>query len=310
MFELPNLSARNPLGVIALFISLIYGFGALLLGTSVGSLQKENEIILTLFIVIFPVLVLAVFGWLVAYHHKKLYGPGDFKSDQGFLDANTAADPASLGERLAREASEDIDATVKSDTKCETPSAVLPSDIPDVLTTQTSTNDVELVGAKHKFSTKNVLIQEAYIAETLVFQELQNIFSGTVKREVAISTSNKMRMRVDGIVESKDNVIIVEVKYFKSNKTEIERRIRETVFDLCQYKMQDVVLRTESSDAKTTKILLAIVLGTNFGEIPTTKVARLNELTMSAGIDLKIFHLENLLSKYGLPLGIPDQALR
>ena len=34
-----KVAARNPLGIIALFISLIYGMSALLLGTSVDSLD-------------------------------------------------------------------------------------------------------------------------------------------------------------------------------------------------------------------------------------------------------------------------------
>ena len=41
--KFPNWSARNPLGIIALFISLIYGMSALLLGTSVDSLAMFNQ---------------------------------------------------------------------------------------------------------------------------------------------------------------------------------------------------------------------------------------------------------------------------
>jgi hypothetical protein len=78
-----NLS-RNPLGIIALFIVLIYGFAALTLGLNSG-LQPAERAPLIWFLVVFPVFVLVVFGWLVSKHHDKLYAPSDYKSDEGFL---------------------------------------------------------------------------------------------------------------------------------------------------------------------------------------------------------------------------------
>lgn len=77
--------ARNPLGIIALFIVLIYGFAALTLGMT-STLQPTERLPLVWFLVLFPVLVLAAFAWLVSQHHEKLYAPGDFKSDDGFLE--------------------------------------------------------------------------------------------------------------------------------------------------------------------------------------------------------------------------------
>src|SRR5882672_11180078 len=76
--------ARNPLGIIALFIVLIYGFAALTLGINT-SLQSQERLPLVWFLVLFPVVVLFTFGWLVSRHHEKLYAPADYKSDEGFL---------------------------------------------------------------------------------------------------------------------------------------------------------------------------------------------------------------------------------
>jgi hypothetical protein len=76
--------ARNPLGIIALFIVLIYGFAALTLGIN-SSLQAEERLPLVWFLVLFPLVVLFTFGWLVSRHHEKLYAPADYKSDDGFL---------------------------------------------------------------------------------------------------------------------------------------------------------------------------------------------------------------------------------
>ena len=76
---------RNPLGIVALFISLIYAFANLLLGATVSSLNEQERYPLIIFIVLFPVVVLGVFYRLVSKHHGKLYAPGDYKDDQSFL---------------------------------------------------------------------------------------------------------------------------------------------------------------------------------------------------------------------------------
>ncbi|MBI1905558.1 MAG: hypothetical protein HYS20_04845 [Rhodocyclales bacterium] len=62
--------ARNPLGIIALFIVLIYGFASLVVGAS-SYLQPSERAPIIWFMVLFPVVVLGVFGWLVSEHHKK-----------------------------------------------------------------------------------------------------------------------------------------------------------------------------------------------------------------------------------------------
>lgn len=78
--------ARNPLGIIALFIVLIYGFAALIVGVS-GQLAEGERVPLIWFLVLFPVLVLTVFAWLVSAHHTKLYAPSDYQRDEAFLQA-------------------------------------------------------------------------------------------------------------------------------------------------------------------------------------------------------------------------------
>lgn len=78
--------AKNPLGIIALFIVLIYGFAALLLGMTADTLTDDMKLPLVWFLVVFPVMVLCVFTWLVAKHHAKLYGPGDFVDQKDFVE--------------------------------------------------------------------------------------------------------------------------------------------------------------------------------------------------------------------------------
>lgn len=79
---------KNPLGIIALFVSLIYGFACLVLGTSLNNFQGAAERLpLIWFIILFPVLILIAFTYLVIYHHKKLYAPSDYKDENNFVNA-------------------------------------------------------------------------------------------------------------------------------------------------------------------------------------------------------------------------------
>ena len=81
--------ARNPLGIIALFIVLVYGFAALVTGFS-GSFTTSERLPLIYFMIIFPVLVLSVFGWLVSRHSNKLFAPSDFRDEENYVRALTA----------------------------------------------------------------------------------------------------------------------------------------------------------------------------------------------------------------------------
>jgi hypothetical protein len=82
--------ARNPLGIIALFLVLVYGFAALVTAFA-GSMTEPEKLPLVYFLVIFPVLVLAVFTWLVARHSNKLFAPSDFKDENNYVKMQLSA---------------------------------------------------------------------------------------------------------------------------------------------------------------------------------------------------------------------------
>lgn len=69
--------SAGPLGIIALFLVLVYGIAGLVLGTAYLRSDREPPAQLVWFIVLFPELVLVVFAWLVTQHHEKLYPPHD-----------------------------------------------------------------------------------------------------------------------------------------------------------------------------------------------------------------------------------------
>ncbi|UTJ05374.1 hypothetical protein [Arcobacter roscoffensis] len=77
--------AKNPLGIIALFILLVYGFACLLFGVTVEELKCNERMPIIYFTIGFPILVLGAFVWLVSKHHNKLYAPSDYKNDESFL---------------------------------------------------------------------------------------------------------------------------------------------------------------------------------------------------------------------------------
>ncbi len=77
--------SRNPLGIIALFILLIYGFATLLFGLVGDIFSNAQKWWFVVFLVIFPVLVLFVFAYLVINHHQKLYALSDYRDEKIFL---------------------------------------------------------------------------------------------------------------------------------------------------------------------------------------------------------------------------------
>lgn len=94
--------ARNPLGIIALFIVLVYAFASLVVGVS-GNLQPNERAPLIWFLVLFPVIVLATFAWLVSRHHDKLYAPSDFVNEENFINlAKKAIDASPVVSELRR----------------------------------------------------------------------------------------------------------------------------------------------------------------------------------------------------------------
>jgi CheY-like chemotaxis protein len=80
--------ARNPLGIIALFIVLVYGFACVV--TTTVSWSPTERLPLIYFLVIFPVLVLSVFGWLVSQHSRSLFAPSDFRDEQNYVKMQLA----------------------------------------------------------------------------------------------------------------------------------------------------------------------------------------------------------------------------
>ena len=91
---------KSPLGIIALFIVLVYGFATI--AVTFGNNLKDYIAPLIYFLVLFPVIVFMGFLWLVSKHSDKIYGPSDFKDEGNFMKMKMSA-VASLAVATAKQ---------------------------------------------------------------------------------------------------------------------------------------------------------------------------------------------------------------
>jgi hypothetical protein len=89
--EVINQNIRSPLGIIGLFVTLVYAIAGWLFAGIIVNLHIALQSILVGFIVIYPCVLLAVFCFLVTKHHHKLYAPIDFRSDEAFHKYSTSS---------------------------------------------------------------------------------------------------------------------------------------------------------------------------------------------------------------------------
>jgi hypothetical protein len=77
--------ARNPLGIIALFIVMVYAIAGLVISLARPEFYGNPYHPSVIFLACFPLCVLVVFAYLVSRHHQKLYGPSDFRNQDDFV---------------------------------------------------------------------------------------------------------------------------------------------------------------------------------------------------------------------------------
>lgn len=76
---------KNPLGILALLIVLVYGIAGIVASSS--AFQATERIVLIYFMVSFPFVVLMVLYLLVTRHHNKLYAPSDYANEENFVNS-------------------------------------------------------------------------------------------------------------------------------------------------------------------------------------------------------------------------------
>lgn len=206
--ELKKLT-RNPLGIIGLFISLIYGFACLVLSTSISNLSSKVERLpLIWFIIVFPIIILGAFIYLVVNHHEKLYAPSDFRDDNSFIEALSGR---KIREKQAKEV--ELLETAESENLLESnneSNATIEEKQVDSLS-ETSTNQIEEP------------LNKTEIAERLKNSEKWAILDLELKYNTSFKTnqrvvSNGIHFEFDAFSNTQSKVIVAEVKYWQSNK--------------------------------------------------------------------------------------------
>lgn len=196
--------ARNPLGIVALFITLVYGFAALSLGLAATDLSSSDKQPLIWFLVVFPVLLLGVFFRLVTHHHTKLYGPGDYPDQRGFHETLALMQRATQQEQR-----EKLDTTVAEiqtelTENAERAEADAPAEQPPPF---------DLSSTEARIRLSNLL------AENLVIRELEEEFDSQVFRQVRLAAGKHNGRLLDGAIFTPDGRRFgLEIRYAPAGK--------------------------------------------------------------------------------------------
>lgn len=269
--------ARNPLGIIALFIVLVYAMASVVLGVTSAHLIGIERLILVWFLALFPVLVLGVFGWLVSRHHSKLYSPSDFKDETNYMRLLTAQ------EQLDR---------IAEDEKLS---------LPDQPSNSTSNPNVDESASESLprplISTKNQYDAHAmyYLAEDLAMRQLQSELKIPIQRNTAIE-GMKNTIGFDGVAITKDTIYVVEVKLIRS-ATSIRRIIHP--IDSVASKVRKIL----DSHKQTKNLVFIAAIVTEVSEkdfIFISDYINKRNFSIENNIDFRLFQLKDLKHSFGI----------
>lgn len=241
---------KNPLGIIALFVSLIYGFACLVLSSSINNLVCSCERLpLIYFIIIFPIIILIAFLYLVVKHHTKLYAPSDFRNDDSFIQVY---EKSGNGMKLINEILELNNAA--QSTEIETSIQPEPGEKPS-----TENKTVEY-GQKPQetYSTLAEKIDAIFIekykqAEEWAINDLSLKYKIQFKQNVALTINDKI-IELDGYGFDSENTYVIEAKYWESNKS-----VQKLLLSLQEFLNRNKFIETNFKSKSNFKFIFAIV---------------------------------------------------
>lgn len=253
--------AKNPLGIIALFIVLVYGFAVLLLGASGDKLNEQQKWVMVWFIIGFPIIVLFTFYRLVTKHHAKLYAPSDYPDPKDFLHSLPADQQRSRIEAK-----------------------------PEIKKEEDSTKEIaEKIPHKAEIE-KPISKSEYLIAEDLAFRKLKIEFKEYIMRNVSLK--NRVDIMFDGSV-TRDNILyLIEVKY--TNKPDIKYHI----IDALKNRVRTAYLTIAKNNPHiTVRLLLVVVADLNEDDMYKLE-SYLHDVTENSMIEFRIFDLNELKKEF------------
>ena len=194
--------SRNPLGIVALFIVLIYAQASLVFGTSYEFLKAIERFPLILFLVLFPMIVLGVFCWLVSNHHHKLYAPTDFVDEDNFLKSLSSED----------ERQRFVDQTSETESKITT---------------------LESINGNSTDSTRSILInprESSWLAQSMVLRDVECQLGRPIEHHMKLLTPNS-ELAIDGAVREGNKLTAIEVKFSQDGSFDalsVEQMLKRT----------------------------------------------------------------------------------
>lgn len=243
---------RNPLGILAIFLGVLYGIAGLLLGVDTLPLSQANQDRLTWLVLIFPFVSLGVFGWLVSKHHTKLYAPHDYRSDEGFFGSFQPTTTAEAHQKLIDEAAaaDEVEEAAASAEAAVVDDAPKPdnSDVVGDLAASSSEN-----ARKDRMSSIAVNAdrrRQIYLCESLIMDILQKEFP-SLQRQVKFVSKSGRAVLLDAVVPSAQQIILIEVMAAQFEHT-IAMRSRDIAFSLAS-------IRAEVAPVDRVRVMVCVV---------------------------------------------------
>lgn len=188
---------KNPLGIVGLFIALIYGVAVVVAGAS-PRLTQDQRSALIVFAVVFPNFVLVTFYLLVTRHHQKLYAPTDWRDERHFFGPQTEA---------IRQVKEAEELQLIAPGAAQEPDAA--ADHPPLIP--------RVEGPTAVPATRQQLLQAAREATDLAFDALADEFGGQAYRDVMVQRGDR-RIGLDGAIVRDGVTTFVEIKFIRDTR--------------------------------------------------------------------------------------------
>nr|WP_321298345.1 hypothetical protein [uncultured Sphaerochaeta sp.] len=265
--------SKSPLGIIALFIVLVYSIAGIVFGFSINELVGSERLFLLCFIVFFPVLVLIAFFVLVTKFPNCLYPRSEFDSDEGFYryQNNFERNLITQNKAMTIQIDNSEKLFIANEQKTSIAGLHAPTEIKDMPTSgntestpkKSKKNDIgnefayidEIAPMPRQKALGEVppiidgpgqrmeLARRIAYAENLVFEDLERKYKTRINKHIVLNCGPFDSIGADGhfIDKKTGDDVIVEIRYFQGDfyKTVIEecipRALKKSEADFFSY---------------------------------------------------------------------------
>lgn len=205
---------KNPLTVIAIFAGT-----AELSGTAIlPFLEANSQMIYIWFLMLFPLFLIIFFFLTLNFNHKVLYAPSDFQNEDNFLGLLNKASVQEVVSNLEQNLNEAVEksSSIESDVYVEPRDESV--DQYDGVSGSGITKEERSKQDEIIRDITRQRLKDVRLAEVMVMRKLEKEFKQPIERDMKLGNNNTSVV-VDGIIKSGDNLIGIEVKYFRTNKS-------------------------------------------------------------------------------------------